>query len=322
METIAHPEMMVHMRYRRQVLLDGGSIPIRIARLTYKPLRKPGESADGDEEVQVHDHDFMEIVLVLGGRCTHKTVDGEQTIHTGDVFILRPGAWHGYYNCRNLTIANCCFGPELLHRELGWMVTDPFVCNILWRGPLADDRKGVLHLSLDKPALQASWNAMDKLRQSLARLTGLNRAEAIGYLVILISTLAASYTGEDPDRVAPQPWSPVAMSAIRLIEDQIAAPWSLAVLADRLQMDESYISRLVKQATGVPPMAYLARRRAEHAARLLLRTSMSISNIAVAVGWHDPILFARRFKAHFGVTASQYRLQFQKLTFPPKSGRA
>jgi AraC family transcriptional regulator, L-rhamnose operon transcriptional activator RhaR len=54
-------------------------------------------------------------------------------------------------------------------------------------------------------------------------------------------------------------------------------------------------------------MAWLAQTRAERAAYLLARTGKPVSEIAIEVGWPDPVHFARRFRAHFGVSASAYR---------------
>ena len=68
--------------------------------------------------------------------------------------------------------------------------------------------------------------------------------------------------------------------------------------------------RRFKAATGLPPMAYLSRLRVESAAALLLHTDQSITQIGEAVGWPDANYFARRFKAHYGLSASAYRARF------------
>jgi hypothetical protein len=63
-------------------------------------------------------------------------------------------------------------------------------------------------------------------------------------------------------------------------------------------------------ATGLPPMAYLAQVRAEHAAVLLLHSDEPVTGIGRAVGWLDQNYFARRFKAHYGLSATTYRKRF------------
>ncbi len=57
-------------------------------------------------------------------------------------------------------------------------------------------------------------------------------------------------------------------------------------------------------------MQFLAKLRAERAAMLLLRTHRDVSVIGQQVGWSDANYFARRFKAHLGMSATRYRHQF------------
>jgi AraC family L-rhamnose operon transcriptional activator RhaR len=77
-----------------------------------------------------------------------------------------------------------------------------------------------------------------------------------------------------------------------------------------LHLAPGYLVRLFKAATGPPPMAYLARLRAEHAATLLLHSDQPVTCIGQAVGWPDQNYFARRFKAHYGLSATSYRARF------------
>ena len=97
---------------------------------------------------------------------------------------------------------------------------------------------------------------------------------------------------------------------MRLLEDRLAHRWTLTELAAELHLAPGYLVRLFKAATGLPPMAYLARLRAEHAATLLLHSDQPVTCIGQAVGWPDQNYFARRFKAHYGLSATTYRARF------------
>jgi AraC family L-rhamnose operon transcriptional activator RhaR len=97
---------------------------------------------------------------------------------------------------------------------------------------------------------------------------------------------------------------------MRLLEGNIARQWTLGQLAEELHLTPGYLVRLFKAATGLPPMAYLARVRAEHAAVMLLHSDEPITGIGRAVGWPDQNYFARRFKAHYGLSATTYRKRF------------
>ena len=106
------------------------------------------------------------------------------------------------------------------------------------------------------------------------------------------------------------PAHPAVGQAMRMLEGRLAHRWTLTELADQLHLAPGYLVRLFKSATGLPPMAYLARLRAEHAAALLLHSDEPVTCIGRAVGWPDQNYFARRFKAHYGLSATTYRAQF------------
>lgn len=97
-----------------------------------------------------------------------------------------------------------------------------------------------------------------------------------------------------------------------MMESRPAHRWTLTELAAELHLAPAYLVRLFKSATGLPPMAFLTRLRVETAAGQLLQTDDSICRIGESVGWPDQNYFARRFRAHFGLSASAYRTRFSK----------
>lgn len=61
------------------------------------------------------------------------------------------------------------------------------------------------------------------------------------------------------------------------------------------------------ELVGMPPARYLTQVRLEAASRMLLTTSLSVSEIAAKVGYEDPLYFSRIFSRHLGMSPRHFR---------------
>lgn len=257
-----------------------------------------------------HDHDFVEVVFVRSGSALQRSPGGTQPLQPGDVIVLRPGAWHAYEQCRRLRIINCCFGGELLQHELAWMLDDPATNPLLWGRPLRGGRRGIYVFRLPASARRMLCKLLDDLQRSTSPAAPSSPGTRLARLILVLEFLAEHLPQEKPPSPARRPLPPLARDAVRLLENQIRHPWETRELAAKLGVDVSYAIRLVKLATGLSPLAYLSRLRAERAASLLVRSRLSVADVALQVGWEEPAYFARRFRSHFGLSASEYRKRF------------
>lgn len=58
---------------------------------------------------------------------------------------------------------------------------------------------------------------------------------------------------------------------------------------------------------GEPPQSYLNRTVIEKAKTLLEDTALSVGEIALKLGFTDPLYFSRLFKKHCGISPKSYR---------------
>ena len=259
----------------------------------------------------VHTHSFVEIAFAVDGAATHHSLAGRHDMRPGDVVLLRPGVWHGYEDCQRFEVYNCCFSSELLRRELSWTREDPLLGFLLWAGPSSSPGRGELTISLPPSALGECLVHLDALAALRHRPLALHRPDIVGRLSLLFGQLGqavAQARGELPGE--PGTVHPAVVQAMRLIEADLTRDWTLKILAAELHLAAGYLVRLFNAATGLPPMAYLGQLRAEHAAVLLLHSDEPVTSIGRAVGWPDQSGFARRFKAHYGLSATAYRKRF------------
>jgi AraC family transcriptional regulator, L-rhamnose operon transcriptional activator RhaR len=259
----------------------------------------------------LHSHSFVEIAFVTSGSAIHQSLAGPQELAVGDVILLRPGAWHGYDNCRELSVYNCCFSGDLLRRELAWTREDPLLGYLLWTGPYSARARGILTVHLDDHALEQCTVHLAALDEVRGKPASQYQGDIVGRLALLFSLLGRAVADTDaPLSTAGGPSHRAIGEVLRTLEGSLDHAWSLTELASQLHLSPGYLVRLFKNCTGLPPMAYLARLRAERAATLLLHTDQPISCIGRTVGWPDQNYFARRFKTHFGLSATTYRERF------------
>ena len=110
---------------------------------------------------------------------------------------------------------------------------------------------------------------------------------------------------------APEKQEERAISGItKFLQAHLAEEISLSVLAEQFHLNPQYISQLFKSEIGVNFLAYLTNIRMEKAKKLLLSTSLSITEIAQQCGYGDYRVFTKVFKKTEGSTPSQYRRDF------------
>lgn len=96
---------------------------------------------------------------------------------------------------------------------------------------------------------------------------------------------------------------------LALLEQDPARGWTLARLAEALHTAPRTLQRrLAREQQSFS--ALLAQARLNHAARWLTDSDAPLAEVGYASGFADQPHFARRFRAHTGLTPAQYRAQF------------
>ena len=83
----------------------------------------------------------------------------------------------------------------------------------------------------------------------------------------------------------------------------------ISKLAEQVYLNEQYLARLFKKATGLSVLEYITGERLRQARELLLRTDYPINRVADSVGYDNYSYFARLFKRETGMTPQEYRQQ-------------
>ena len=89
---------------------------------------------------------------------------------------------------------------------------------------------------------------------------------------------------------------------------------TLDSLAKSISVNKNYLCTIFRQQKGVSPMQYLIHLRMEAAAKRFRETNESVTAVARYVGYKDPLHFSKAFRAHYGVSPTQYREQLENPT--------
>jgi AraC-like DNA-binding protein len=128
--------------------------------------------------------------------------------------------------------------------------------------------------------------------------------------LLLIAVLRAWFAR--PEAEAPA-WyrayaDPVVGPALRLLHNNPAHPWTVAMLADATGMSRAALARRFNELVGEPPMTFLTGWRITLAADLLREPGATVGSVAHQVGYGSSFALSTAFKRVRGVSPQQYRL--------------
>ena len=99
----------------------------------------------------------------------------------------------------------------------------------------------------------------------------------------------------------------VIQKALNYIERNLKRRVSLEETADYVNISSCYLSRMFKKELSVNFISYLTLRRIELAKDMLLKTDLSVTNIAMDLSYNDVNYFCKSFKKEVGLPPSEFR---------------
>lgn len=115
--------------------------------------------------------------------------------------------------------------------------------------------------------------------------------------------LADFLQGIDADRGEVARFEPV----LRFINENYTRDIRLDELSELMNISTMYFSNTFKHTFNISPKQYILNKRLSESQRLLLETSMSVKEIAYAVGFENENYFSEFFSAKVGISALKFR---------------
>jgi AraC family transcriptional regulator len=153
---------------------------------------------------------------------------------------------------------------------------------------------------IETAGLHADGRRLARELRSVDRFTSLT----VDSLLVLMLTSAARLVARDHRRDDPPKWLLRVRDALH---DRFDRPPRLEELSVLAGVSVSHLTHAFRRQFGVTPGEYVRRVRVQWAGDELVRTSRSLSEIALAAGYCDQSHFTRDIRRSFGVTPAEYR---------------
>ena len=251
----------------------------------------------------LHAHEFSEIVIITSGQGTHVTGGEAYPLNAGDVFVIGGSRPHDYHSMDRLCLVNLLFQPaklDLRHHDLqtlpGYHAL--FTLEPVWR----QRHQFQSRLRLPPNRLGALMELVDQLDGELKHRPGGFRFVATALFMQIVGYLSRFYA--DTNRADSRSLLRIG-KAISHLETHFCDPINLDELAGMAHMSPRSFTRNFQAALNLSPIAYLVQLRVNHAAGLLRRTNLGITEIAFQSGFNDSNYFSRAFRKVFGHAPSE-----------------
>ncbi|HIR69816.1 MAG: helix-turn-helix domain-containing protein [Oscillospiraceae bacterium] len=254
-----------------------------------------------------HTSDSFELYYVFSGECPIHFPGETVVCHPGSVLIAAPGALH----------ATPCYGDDRVlmtslvrastFERVFWnQLNSQNLMSVFFRQALHQGGSAA-YLWFDAPRDRELEDLLTCMEQELS--------QELPYSSQMVNTLMSAFfllllrryeqTAQLP-RTGDLHWKREFSALFQYIQEH-AATASLPEIAARFHYSERQISRIVKMCTGMNYAHLITKLRMEKAALLLKQSSLTMDEIAAAVGYSGVSSFYRAFEQYYSCSPGSYR---------------
>ncbi|MEI6892903.1 MAG: helix-turn-helix domain-containing protein [Pontiella sp.] len=252
-----------------------------------------------------HSHDFCELVIVTQGRAMHMLEGNTFPVTAGDVFLLQGHQRHHFFEREQLDLINIMYDPEKIALPENELRRMPGYCALFMLEPnYRRQHRFASRLHLKRVPLARVERLSEEMeKECSAEIPGREVALRAKLLELMVY-LSRAYTNSDTTE---------AHALLRVghvigaLENDFSRDWKLDELLEIAHMSRSNLMRVFRKATSQTPIEYLVRLRIQKAMEMLRNTSLSITEIAMEVGFNDSNYFTRQFRRILGESPRAFR---------------
>lgn len=250
------------------------------------------------EAVELHWHEFYEMSFIISGSGRHELNGSSYTLVPGSLFLLTPADFHAVYPQPDnpLEIGNVIFAADKLPEELRQALFGVSA----QAGPitltLAGDEAAAMtadYLRLRQEYVERKLGATIVIQGTLERML-VEVARRCGR-----SSVEASSAESRQQHAVRQ--------ALLFMQHHFRDKLTLQSVAGHVGLSAHYFSECFHKATGYSFQSFLQLQRIQFAKALLRSSTLAVTDICFASGFHSLPHFEKAFKQNTGFSPRDYR---------------
>lgn len=254
---------------------------------------------------QEHSHDFVELVIVSGGKGIHRVEGYDYPVIAGNVFVVAENQTHAIMHMDNMEIWEIPFNPHFLALPKKFLKKMPGYHALFLIEPQKRYSKSF------RGNLQLSPLTMVEIMTIVKLMYHESQSQKPGYKALLLSKLTELIVilSREYLNVSSTEAQPVIniSKAISEIESKYYKQWTLDDICKIANISKSKLFSSFRDVVKQTPLEYLIHIRIQHAMELLKTTELTVSEISYKVGFSNNNYFSRQFKKIVGKTPSNYK---------------
>ncbi len=255
-----------------------------------------------------HRHNYIEMVCMLSGELTTHFLDGETLkLTAGDILLLNRHARHDIEPCGMEDIAvNFIILPEFFSRTQIFYDRNDILRDFIVSS-LSDKKHVNDYLLYHAAGLVTVENLIENLIWTLIYHKNDMNTIAMSTMDLLLMNLCTLSTDTLKDMSSTS--NTITIQALEYIDTHFV-DGTLEELAGTTGYTTAYLSRLLKQNTGLNFKQLLQQRRLQEAAYLLESTTLTTEKIIKKIGYENSAYFYKIFEAKYGCSPKEYRIRY------------
>ncbi len=250
-------------------------------------------------EMASHWHSQIEIIKIIDGELNIRLNNQEYTARKNDIIFVNSETVH----CAEPE--NCIYSCLVFHME--FLSISDNSCKFFIESLL--NREYVIN-EFNKAADTPFHRSVDKIFDAMTHKSPGYKFTVIGALYQMLGTIidCGLYTSaENLPYITGDKNVPKLKKVLTYIRKNYDMQISLDDMAASAGMSPKYFCYFFRDMTKKTPVEYLNSYRIEKAARKLLNTDMSVTDIAFSCGFNDLSYFIKTFKSLKGITPARFR---------------